>query len=120
MSTSDPVDRIFLEAGGLDLQVCVPKVPTCCSRKIEEKYQAMARSNMEQLLQSASMELKFFIIQNAAVFQETGMGYANSAANVEIRSGYTPDSPLDQIRLDLCSKGVSGISLHVQGPYFNI
>uniref|UniRef100_A0A6J0V1F2 Glypican-3 n=2 Tax=Pogona vitticeps TaxID=103695 RepID=A0A6J0V1F2_9SAUR len=55
---------------GLDLQVCLPKSLTCCSRKMEEKYQAMARSNMEQLLQSASMELKFLIMQNAAVFQE--------------------------------------------------
>lgn len=36
---------------------------------MEEKYQATARGNMEQLLQSASMELKFLIIQNAAVFQ---------------------------------------------------
>lgn len=36
---------------------------------MEEKYQAVARQNMEQLLQSASMELKFLVIQNAAVFQ---------------------------------------------------
>ncbi|RMC08157.1 hypothetical protein DUI87_15191 [Hirundo rustica rustica] len=54
---------------GTDLQVCVPKGSTCCSRKMEEKYQATARLNMEQLLQSASMELKFLVIQNAAVFQ---------------------------------------------------
>lgn len=36
---------------------------------MEEKYQATARLNMEQLLQSASVELKFLVIQNAAVFQ---------------------------------------------------
>lgn len=54
---------------GSDLQVCIPKGSTCCSRKMEEKYQATARLNMEQLLQSASTELKFLIIQNAAVFQ---------------------------------------------------
>ncbi|TRZ08511.1 hypothetical protein HGM15179_018595 [Zosterops borbonicus] len=56
-----------------DLQVCIPKgSSTCCSRKMEEKYQATARGNMEQLLQSASMELKFLVIQNAAVFQGIG------------------------------------------------
>ncbi|KAH1165822.1 hypothetical protein KIL84_023381 [Mauremys mutica] len=55
---------------GADLQVCVPKGSTCCSRKMEEKYQATARLTMEQLLQSASIELKFLIIQNAAVFQD--------------------------------------------------
>ncbi|KAF4788972.1 glypican-3-like protein [Turdus rufiventris] len=54
---------------GTDLQVCIPKGSTCCTRKMEEKYQASARLNMEQLLQSASMELKFLVIQNAAVFQ---------------------------------------------------
>jgi len=58
-----------LLVSGSDLQVCLPKGPTCCSRKMEEKYQLTARLNMEQLLQSASMELKFLIIQNAAVFQ---------------------------------------------------
>uniref|UniRef100_A0A8I3WEF4 Glypican-3 n=1 Tax=Callithrix jacchus TaxID=9483 RepID=A0A8I3WEF4_CALJA len=58
---------------GSDLQVCLPKGPTCCSRKMEEKYQLTARLNMEQLLQSASMELKFLIIQNAAVFQVFGL-----------------------------------------------
>ncbi|KFO19117.1 Glypican-3 [Fukomys damarensis] len=60
---------------GSDLQVCLPKGPTCCSRKMEEKYQLTARLNMEQLLQSASMELKFLIIQNAAVFQASFSGF---------------------------------------------
>ncbi|XP_068008310.1 glypican-3-like [Melanerpes formicivorus] len=55
---------------GSDLQVCIPKGSTCCSRKMEEKYQATARLNLEQLLQATSMELKFLVIQNAAVFQE--------------------------------------------------
>ena len=59
----------ILFVSGSDLQVCLPKGPTCCSRKMEEKYQLTARLNMEQLLQSVSMELKFLIIQNAAVFQ---------------------------------------------------
>ncbi|XP_060106031.1 glypican-3 isoform X2 [Heteronotia binoei] len=76
---------------GHDLQVCVPKVPTCCSRKMEEKYQAMARSNMEQLLQSASMELKFLIIQNAAVFQEAFemvVRHARNYTNTMFRNSY--------------------------------
>ncbi|XP_077164393.1 glypican-3 isoform X3 [Paroedura picta] len=76
---------------GHDLQVCVPKVPTCCSRKMEEKYQAMARSNMEQLLQSASMDLKFLIIQNAAVFQEAFemvVRHARNYTNTMFRNFY--------------------------------
>ncbi|NWY57604.1 GPC3 protein, partial [Chionis minor] len=64
---------------GSDLQVCIPKGSTCCSRKMEEKYQATARLNLEQVLQSASMELKFLVIQNAAVFQGKRWGWSGHA-----------------------------------------
>lgn len=68
--------HLFVSLGS-DLQVCIPKGSTCCSRKMEEKYQAAARLNMEQLLQSASMELKFLVIQNAAIFQGECLGVAH-------------------------------------------
>ncbi|KAG7465123.1 hypothetical protein MATL_G00172850 [Megalops atlanticus] len=55
---------------GVDLQVCQPKGLTCCSRKMEERYQAAARQSMESRLQASSAQLKLLIIQNAAVFQE--------------------------------------------------
>lgn len=78
---------------GLDLQVCVPKGFTCCSRKMEEKYQATARMNMEQLLQSASMELKFLVIQNAAVFQGERGGWSR-----QVVGGGGTSAPLPQRR----------------------
>lgn len=78
---------------GLDLQVCVPKGFTCCSRKMEEKYQATARMNMEQLLQSASMELKFLVIQNAAVFQGECGGWSR-----QVVGGGGTSAPLPQCR----------------------
>ncbi|XP_026186362.1 glypican-3 [Mastacembelus armatus] len=55
---------------GVDLQVCQTKGPTCCSKKMEERYQVAARSNMESGLQVVSSQLKRLIIQNAAIFQE--------------------------------------------------
>ncbi|XP_061582375.1 glypican-3 [Cololabis saira] len=55
---------------GADLQVCQTKGPTCCSKKMEERYQVAARSNMESGLQVISAQLKRLIIQNAAIFQE--------------------------------------------------
>ncbi|KAI1903080.1 hypothetical protein AGOR_G00023530 [Albula goreensis] len=55
---------------GVDLQVCQPKGLTCCSRKMEERYQIVARQNMESSLQASSSHLKLLIIQNAALFQE--------------------------------------------------
>lgn len=54
---------------GADLQVCQTKSPTCCSKKMEERYQVAARSNMESGLQVVSAQLKRLIIQNAAIFQ---------------------------------------------------
>ncbi|XP_074134756.1 glypican-3 isoform X1 [Sminthopsis crassicaudata] len=81
---------------GSDLQVCVSKGPTCCSRKMEEKYQMLARLNMEQLLQSASVELKFVIIQNAAVFQEAFeivVRHAKNYTNTMFKNQYSSMAP---------------------------
>uniref|UniRef100_A0A3B3C9H6 Glypican-3 n=1 Tax=Oryzias melastigma TaxID=30732 RepID=A0A3B3C9H6_ORYME len=55
---------------GADLQICQTKGPTCCSKKMEDRYQVAARSNMESGLQVVSSQLKRLIIQNAAIFQE--------------------------------------------------
>ncbi|XP_062380550.1 glypican-3 isoform X1 [Sardina pilchardus] len=55
---------------GADLQVCQPKGPTCCTRKMEERYLVSAKQNMESSLQATSAQLKLLIIQNAALFQE--------------------------------------------------
>lgn len=54
---------------GADLQVCQAKGATCCSKKMEERYQVAARSNLESGLQLVSAQLKRLIIQNAAIFQ---------------------------------------------------
>ncbi|CAL8269621.1 unnamed protein product [Boreogadus saida] len=54
---------------GADLQVCQTKGPTCCSKKMEERYLLAARHNMESGLQAVSSQLKRLIIQNAAIFQ---------------------------------------------------
>ncbi|XP_007950939.1 glypican-5 [Orycteropus afer afer] len=56
---------------GLDLQVCISKNPTCCTKKMEERYQIAARQDMQQVLQTSSSTLKFLISRNAAAFQET-------------------------------------------------
>ncbi|KAK6298662.1 hypothetical protein J4Q44_G00301720 [Coregonus suidteri] len=57
---------------GADLQVCQPIGLTCCSRRMEERYQVAARQNMESGLQTASAPLKLLIIHNAALFQGWG------------------------------------------------
>ncbi|XP_050832507.1 glypican-5 [Serinus canaria] len=56
---------------GVDLQVCTSKNPTCCTKKMEERYQIAAKQDIQQLLQTSSATLKFLISRNAAAFQET-------------------------------------------------
>ncbi|XP_049708870.1 glypican-5 [Elephas maximus indicus] len=56
---------------GPDLQVCVSRNPTCCTKKMEERYQIAARQDTQQVLQTSSSTLKFLISRNAAAFQET-------------------------------------------------
>lgn len=97
---------------GSDLQVCIPKGSTCCSRKMEEKYQATARLNMEQVLQSASMELKFLVIQNAAVFQGKRWGWSRHAAGGRSASAHLPQ------HLEIRSAG--GWKLSVDFFFFSI
>ncbi|XP_068883650.1 glypican-5 [Aphelocoma coerulescens] len=55
---------------GVDLQVCTSKNPTCCTKKMEERYQTAAKQDIQQVLQTSSATLKFLISHNAAAFQE--------------------------------------------------
>ncbi|MBN3295392.1 GPC5 protein, partial [Amia calva] len=56
---------------GSDLQVCISKNLTCCTKKMEERYQVAARQDIQHLLQTSSSSLKFLISRNVAAFQET-------------------------------------------------
>ncbi|XP_034536533.1 glypican-5a isoform X1 [Notolabrus celidotus] len=56
---------------GSDLQVCMSKNLSCCTKKMEEKYQVAARRDIQNLLQTSSSSLKFLISRNVAAFQET-------------------------------------------------
>ncbi|NWU60280.1 GPC3 protein, partial [Pterocles burchelli] len=105
---------------GSDLQVCIPKGSTCCSRKMEEKYQATARLNMEQLLQSASMELKFLVIQNAAVFQEAFeivVRHARNFTNSMFRTHYQSMGPK---ALKLVGELFTDVSLYILGSDISV
>ncbi|XP_061558407.1 glypican-5a isoform X2 [Phycodurus eques] len=56
---------------GSDLQVCKSKSQTCCTKKMEERYQVAARRDIENLLQTSSSSLKFLISRNVAAFPGT-------------------------------------------------
>ncbi|XP_066454317.1 glypican-5-like isoform X2 [Eleutherodactylus coqui] len=54
-----------------DLQICEPKAPTCCTRKMEESYQAAVRRKLTHNIQALNFELKFMIVAHTSAFQET-------------------------------------------------
>ncbi|XP_028332108.1 glypican-5a [Gouania willdenowi] len=56
---------------GSDLHVCTSRNQTCCTKKMEEKYQVAARRDIQNVLQTTSSSLKFLISRNVAAFQET-------------------------------------------------
>ncbi|XP_028837392.1 glypican-5a [Denticeps clupeoides] len=57
-------------SAGSKLQVCA-STSTCCSRKMEERYQVAARRDIQDLLQAHSSPLKDLISRNVAAFQDT-------------------------------------------------
>uniref|UniRef100_A0A8C2EJ05 Glypican 5a n=1 Tax=Cyprinus carpio TaxID=7962 RepID=A0A8C2EJ05_CYPCA len=66
---------------GSDLQVCLSKNLTCCTKKMEERYQVAARRDIQNLLQTTSSSLKFLISRNVAAFQETVESLVHQAEN---------------------------------------
>ncbi|XP_050976659.1 glypican-5a [Labeo rohita] len=66
---------------GSDLQVCSSKNQTCCTKKMEERYQVAARRDIQNLLQISSSSLKFLISRNVATFQETVDSLVRQAEN---------------------------------------
>ncbi|XP_042347697.1 glypican-5a [Plectropomus leopardus] len=66
---------------GSDLQVCMSKNLTCCTKKMEEKYQVAARRDIQNLLQTSSSSLKFLISRNVAAFQEMFEALMRQAEN---------------------------------------
>ncbi|KAK7166769.1 hypothetical protein R3I93_006517 [Phoxinus phoxinus] len=66
---------------GSDLQVCLSKNVTCCTKKMEERYQVAARRDIQNLLQTSSSSLKFLISRNVATFQETVDSLVRQAEN---------------------------------------
>ncbi|KAJ8003361.1 hypothetical protein DPEC_G00147540 [Dallia pectoralis] len=69
---------------GSELQVCQSRNLTCCTKKMEERYQVAARQDVQNLLQTSSSSLKFLISRNVAAFQETFESLMKAAENQTI------------------------------------
>ncbi|XP_060690313.1 glypican-5b isoform X1 [Hemiscyllium ocellatum] len=64
-----------------DLQICTHDGPTCCTKRMEEKYQAVVRREVLQSIHFLSYELKYRIEKNGEAFQEAFISLIHSASN---------------------------------------
>ncbi|XP_018621101.1 glypican-5-like [Scleropages formosus] len=66
---------------GTDLQVCMSSNLTCCTRKMEERYQEAARLDIQNLLQTSSSSLKMLLSRSVVAFQEMMENIIRQAEN---------------------------------------
>ncbi|KAM5165463.1 glypican-5-like [Mantella aurantiaca] len=64
-----------------DVQICDQKAPTCCTRKMEESYQAAVKRKMAHNIQAMNFEVKFMIVTHSSAFQETFTHLIDLATN---------------------------------------
>ncbi|XP_078522193.1 glypican-5-like isoform X2 [Lissotriton helveticus] len=64
-----------------DLQICHLTAPTCCTKKMEEFYQAAVRRELVQGIRSLNFELKFLIVDHITEFQEAFESLVRFAVN---------------------------------------
>ncbi|XP_034738014.1 glypican-5a [Etheostoma cragini] len=105
---------------GSDLQVCISKNLTCCTKKMEERYQVAARRDIQNLVQTSSSSLKFLISRNVAAFQETFdvlMRQAENHTNAVFQESYRnmADQAVGPVR-----ELFTDISLFLLGSELNI
>ncbi|XP_057687207.1 glypican-5a isoform X2 [Corythoichthys intestinalis] len=106
---------------GLDLQVCRSKSQSCCTKKMEERYQIAARRDIENLLQTSSSSLKFLISRNVAAFQgsfEFLRKQAENHTNVLLQEYYgnmadQTEGPVRELFTDI-SLFLLGSEVHVE------
>ncbi|OPJ66949.1 hypothetical protein AV530_016902 [Patagioenas fasciata monilis] len=79
---------------GADLQVCTSEKLTCCTKKMEERYQTAAKQDIQQVLQTSSATLKFLISRNAAAFQ----GLRNKLDKTTAAKNYVVDTTDSALR----------------------
>ncbi|XP_052543074.1 glypican-5-like isoform X2 [Tympanuchus pallidicinctus] len=64
-----------------DLQICQNRAPTCCTKKMEESYQAAVRRERMQSIQALNFELKYMIVGHTTAFQEAFESFLRLAEN---------------------------------------
>ncbi|XP_036834051.1 glypican-5 [Oncorhynchus mykiss] len=105
------------EAPGTDgeLQICKHPGPSCCTRKMEESYQAAVRRETLQNIRSYSFELKYLIVGHSSAFQDTFQSLLSFTLNLTSALFDSAYEPLSQDARPLVADLFSVLSLFLGG-----
>ncbi|KAM3931698.1 glypican-5-like isoform 2-T2 [Leptodactylus fuscus] len=98
-----------------DLQICEPKAPTCCTRKMEESYQYAVRRKLSHNIQALNFELKFMIIAHTSAFQETFTYLIDLATNNTLSLFDGKYRPMSQEAHESVKELFTDLSLNIMG-----
>ncbi|KAE8604652.1 hypothetical protein XENTR_v10014772 [Xenopus tropicalis] len=98
-----------------DLEICQHKAPTCCTRKMEESYQAAVRREIAHNIQALNFELKFMIVSHKSNFKEGFTHLIDLAVNHTLSLFDSNFWLLEQEARDPVRELFTDISLYVLG-----
>ncbi|KAM4772155.1 glypican-5-like isoform 2-T2 [Rhinophrynus dorsalis] len=98
-----------------DLQICQYKAPTCCTRRMEESYQAAVRRELAHNIQALNFELKYMIVAHMSAFQEAFTYLTEQATNHTLSLFDSTYRPMAQDAADPVKELFTDISLNILG-----
>ncbi|OPJ79219.1 glypican-5 [Patagioenas fasciata monilis] len=98
-----------------DLQICQHRAPTCCTKKMEESYQAAVRRERTQSIQALNFELKYMIVGHITVFQEAFESLLRFAENRTSSLFETAYRPMAKEAAEPVKELFTDISLYILG-----
>uniref|UniRef100_A0A8C3NRD7 Glypican-5 n=1 Tax=Cyanoderma ruficeps TaxID=181631 RepID=A0A8C3NRD7_9PASS len=98
-----------------DLQICQHRAPTCCTKKMEESYQAAVRRERAQSIQALNFELKYMIAGHITAFQEAFESLLRFAENRTSSLFETAYRPMAKEAAEPVKELFTDISLYILG-----
>ncbi|XP_035190802.1 glypican-5-like isoform X3 [Oxyura jamaicensis] len=98
-----------------DLQICQHRTPTCCTKKMEESYQAAVRRERYQSIQAMNFELNYMIVGHITAFQEAFESLLRLAENRTSSLFGTAYRPMAKEAAEPVKKLFRDISLYILG-----
>ncbi|XP_064373031.1 glypican-5-like isoform X2 [Dromaius novaehollandiae] len=98
-----------------DLQICQHRAPTCCTKKMEESYQAAVRRERTQSIQALNFELKYMIVGHITAFQEAFESLLRFAENRTSSLFETAYRPMAKEAAEPVKELFTDLSLYILG-----